>query len=183
MARRKRYSRTNLIFFILVCCIILIYFLSKDTFSLFESQIDGSSNTDIAFYVLEDSLQTHELYLGDLSPGDTQSVGFTVKNYTDEKVAEVDLSYTVTVKCTENLPLNIDLYEDTNPVNDYGFNKDDYGTWFYYINVPEHALTHGTEEEHSYILNIEFPYDKDDPKYQDIIEAIEITVNSKQIIE
>ena len=51
MARRKRYSRTNLIIVLIIACAILIYFLSRNTFSLFESEIEGSSDTDVAFYV------------------------------------------------------------------------------------------------------------------------------------
>lgn len=183
MARRKRYSRTNLIFFILVCCIVLIYFLSKDTFSLFQSEIKGSSDTDIAFYILDDSLQTHQLFLGDLSPGDSKTITFDVKNSQGSRVAEVDLSYVLTIKCTENLPLDIKLYEDSRRVNNYRFEKDEYGTWFYYITTDEHELIHSVQETHSYRLALDFPADKDDPKYQDIVEAIEITVDSKQIIE
>lgn len=186
MSRRKRYSRTNLIFFLIICCIILIYFLSKDTFSLFESEIDGASETDIAFYVLEDSLQTHELFIGDIAPGQSESIAFYVQNYNETAniEAEVDLTYDVKIKCTENLPLTINLYEDANPITNKSFAKDAYGTWFYYITVPQHTLTHGVRETHNYVLNIEFSADEvDKPQYQDIIEAIEVTVDSKQVIE
>ena len=183
MARRKRYSRTNLIFFLLLGCGFLIYFLSKDTFSLFESDIEGSSDTDIAFYVLDDSLQTHELFIGDFVPGENKTIPFSVKNYKDGNVAEVDLSYTLTVKCTENMPIKIKLYEDSNQVTNYGFQKDSYGTWFYYINASTHQLIHAQQEEHNYILDIEFPAELNNPIYQDIIEAIEVTVDSKQAIE
>lgn len=186
MSRRKRYSRTNLIFFLIICCIVLIYFLSKDTFSLFESEIEGDSNTDIAFYVLEDSLQTHELFLGNMSPGESQTIAFYVQNYNEDEdiEAEVDMTYSVKLKCTENLPLNINLYEDSTLITNKSFAKDDYGTWFLYINVPQHTLTHGVREKHNYILNVEFSADEiDKPQYQDLVEAIEVTVESKQVIE
>lgn len=185
MARRKRYSRTNLIFVLIIACAILIYFLSRNTFSLFESEIDGSSDTDVAFYVFEDSLETHEIFIGDIKPGDTKDINFSVQNYRTEggntQRAEVNLTYTIDVKCTENLPLNISLSEDNSPLGSGAFQKDSFGTWFYCINVPTRTFNFNSNLKHDYKLNVSFPSNYNDPKYQDIVEAVEITVTSQQV--
>ena len=185
MARRKRYSRTNLIIVLIIACVILIYFLSRNTFSLFESEIEGSSDTDVAFYVFNDSLETHEIFIDDIKPGDTKNINFSVQNYRTEsgetQRAEVNLTYTMEIKCTENLPLQIQLAEDTGPYGDGYFDKDSFGTWFYYFEIPARTFNFNSNQKHDYKLKVNFPSNYNDPKYQDIVEAIEITVVSKQV--
>ena len=77
-------------------------------------------------------------------------------------------------------------YTDSNAVNIVKTNEikqDDDGTFFRYITVEKEILNYDTPKTNTYQLVIHFPENYNTEEYQDIIEMLEITVNSKQIIK
>lgn len=162
------------------------------TLSKFESEAQSTTDIDIAFYLLKEDYQTMQLSLDNLYPSDKPYVyTFSISNNDGEKMAEVDLTYDVTISTTTNLPLTYELYlnEEYNSENattaiiNNVIELDGDGTYFRKISTETKEFKYKTAETNIYQLVVYFPSEYNTENYQDIIESIEININSKQTIE
>ena len=118
---------------------------------------------------------------------------------TGTDTAEIDLTYDLTIRTTTNLPLTYSLYMNqeytdagaTSIIRSNNVAQDEDGTYFRTITTDTQDLLYRTPKTNSYQLVVKFPLSYTDPntntttsykveKYQDIIEAIEIKVESRQ---
>lgn len=118
---------------------------------------------------------------------------------TGTDTAEIDLTYDLTIRTTTNLPLTYSLYMNeeyddagaTSIIRSNNVAQDEDGTYFRTITTDTQDLLFRTPKTNSYQLVVNFPLSYTDPntntttsynveKYQDIIEAIEIKVESRQ---
>ena len=156
-------------------------------FSKFESKTDVAVNSKIAFYLLKEDYYTNTLTVHDMVPRSEPYVfTFTISNYEDNKVAEVDLKYDLMIKATTNLPLEYELYLNdalnTNIIDQEEKVQDEYGTYFYNIKTKEVSFLKEEKKLNTYTLKIYFKTTYTSYMYQDIMENIEIIINSQQII-
>ena len=111
---------------------------------------------------------------------------FTISNYENDKVAEVDLKYDLMIRATTNLPLEYELYKNeyltTNIIEEEEKIQDEYGTYFYNMKTKETQLLKEEKVLNTYTLKIYFKTTYINYMYQDIMENIEIIINSQQII-
>lgn len=122
----------------------------------------------------------------------------------DTIVTETDMMYTMKIRSTTNLPLTYKIYVDGTlkktivegiDVSDDSSVavKDAHDTWFYtlYDEEVDIEVLHNVTMMHTYKIEVEFPDDADiehevkyrDVKYENIIEAIEISIDGRQIID
>lgn len=195
----------------LLICLLIVMILYKivfSSYSLYESEANSTFEAEVAFFVLEDTNLTKTVTLDDLQPGETTSCSFSIANYITEsddssevgKIAETDIIYNLTIKTTTNLPLEYELYLNDNPSTNssavdlidgnYSYIQDSDDTYFNKIFEYENTFKHDVEYTDTYILVITFPKGTtEDPDvymnytYQDIMDAIEISVDAKQIID
>ena len=110
----------------------------------------------------------------------------TISNYENDKVAEVDLKYDLMIRATTNLPLEYELYKNeyltTNIIEEEEKIQDEYGTYFYNMKTKETQLLKEEKVLNTYTLKIYFKTTYINYMYQDIMENIEIIINSQQII-
>ena len=189
---RKTKRRVYVKLVILLLCLIIVIRMFTLVLSKYESETNSNTNVDIAFYLLNEDYKTMQLNLASIFPqNDAYVFSFTIGNQDGEKTAEIDLIYDLTIRTTTNLPLTYELYmnqeyTDSNAVNIVKTNEikqDDDGTFFRYITVEKEILNYDTPKTNTYQLVIHFPENYNTEEYQDIIEMLEITVNSKQIIK
>ncbi len=156
-------------------------------FSKYETKTDVKVSSKIAFYLLKEDYYTNTLTIHDMVPRQEPYVfTFTISNYENDKVAEVDLKYDLMIRATTNLPLEYELYKNeyltTNIIEEEEKIQDEYGTYFYNMKTKETQLLKEEKVLNTYTLKIYFKTTYINYMYQDIMENIEIIINSQQII-
>ena len=186
----KKLKRLYAKFVILILCLLVLIRIVVLVLSKYESIANSTANVDIAFYLLNEDYKTMTLNLASLFPQDDAYVyTFSIGNQDGEKTAEIDLVYDLTIRTTTNLPLTYELYKnqkhtDNGAVNIIETNTvepDEYGTYFRNITTQEENLYYKEPRTNIYELVIRFPENYNTTNYQNIIEALEIKVDSHQI--
>lgn len=172
---------------IILLCLISIILLIGFTISRFQSDAEVIAKMDTAFYVVKEEYQEMNLKLDSIVPRDEPyEYNFTIANTNGTNRAEVNLEYDLVIVTTTNLPLNYELYingdNSTNIITEQVTEKDEDGTYFKTIRTNKEEFGFTEDEVNTYKLVIYFPSIYKDIKYQDVIEGIEIQVNSRQII-
>lgn len=191
MINRKR---LKLVIKLLILALILLLLskLISFTLSKYESYARANSNVDVAYYLFNTDFKTMTLNLDSLFPSDEVHVyTFSIGNTDGKDSAQIDLEYNLTIRTTTNLPIEYELYmnqEYTDPdatsiIKTNTIEKDDDGSYFRIITTEPIILKYTNITTNIYQLILKFPSTYNTTNYQDIIEAIEINVDSKQIIE
>lgn len=188
MSKRKKILYAKLV--ILILCLIIVFRIFTLIWSRYESEATSNANVDIAFYLLKEDFQDMTLNLAKIFPrNDAYIYTFSIGNQDGDKTAEIDMTYDLTLRTTTNLPLTYELYMN----QDYGENgatsiiqtneveQDDDGTYFRVMTTKEEELLYKEPKTNVYTLVVHFPENYNTTEYQDIIEMLEITVDSRQL--
>lgn len=188
MSKEKKRVYAKLV--ILVICFMIMLRIFVLIWSRYESEATSNANVDIAFYLLKEDFQEMTLNLAEIFPQDNAYVyTFSIGNENGEKTAEIDLTYDLKIRTTTNLPLTYTLYmnqeyEDENATSIIETNEveqDKDGTYFRTMTTKTEALYYKEPKTNVYQLVIHFPANYNTVEYQDIIEMLEITVDSRQL--
>ncbi len=189
--KNKKDKRVFIKALIIILGIIVATRLFVLILARYESMSNSVANVDVAFYVLKDDYKTMTTNLDSLLPQDDAYIyTFSIGNQDGTQTAEVDLEYELTIRTTTNLPLTYELYmnqqyTDSNAQNIITENKieaDEQGTYFRKLLTDKVSLSYKVATTNQYQLVVHFPKEYNTENYQDIIELIEITVDSHQVI-
>ena len=183
-ALRNRKIRMVILFLAFVM-LVSVYILQR-TGAIFQTTTESEASLDIAFYCIEEDFQTMTLKLDEIVPRTAPYVyNFTVSNNNGTKRTETELIYDLTIRTTTNLPIDITLF-DTNagatPLGSETIIQDDDGTYFRYITTPQREFGFVNNQTNNYRIQVVLPATYKSEEYQDIIELVEINVDSKQKI-
>ncbi len=173
---------------ILILCFLIFLRIINLVLSKYESEAKSTANVDIAFYLLQEDYKTMTLNLASIFPqNDSYIYTFSIGNQDGSKSAEIDLIYDLTIRTTTNLPLKYEIKKvtDTGEIDVVEINTieaDEYGTYFRTITTNSEELYYKTPKTNIYKLIINFPENYNTTNYQNIIEALEIIVDSHQVI-
>lgn len=176
---------------ILILSLLLLVKMISITLSRYQSSANGNPNIQVAFYVIQKDFSTMTLNLDSLFPRDEPYVyTFSIANTNGVKMCETDMEYDLQIRTTTNLPITYELYMNenydasgaTNIIKSNEIIQDEDNTYFRMLKVDTQNFTHTQEKTNIYQLVIYFPAEYNTIDYQDIIEGIEISVNSKQVI-
>ena len=188
---RKKF-KTIVFASLLVVILLVSIFLITTTFSRYVSETSAEAEADVAFYLLKADYQTNIVLLEEITPRNAPyTYTFTVSNYEGNKRTETNMQYDLSIRTTTNLPLEYELYlnsvyTDANAqdaIIDSDVIQDDDGTYFNIFTADTKYFSYSYNETNTYQLVVYFPATYVDEIYQDIVESIEITVNSKQILD
>ena len=178
------------IIIMLVLVFILVKIISY-TISRYESITSSSADLDAAYYILDEDYQTMNVNLGLLVPrNDPYIYTFVIANNDGTNRTDTNMQYDLTIRTTTNLPLQIELYKNEN-YNDIGsqsiidettIEQDEHLTYFKIFTTPTNYFGYTVNEQNTYNLVVYFPSIYNSINYQDIIENIELQIESKQII-
>lgn len=183
----KKRVRLYTKFVILLLCFFIVIRMFSLTLSRFQSTTNSNPNIDIAFYLLKEDYQTMKLNLGSIIPRSEPYIyNFSIANTDGINTAEVNMNYNIKIKTTTNLPLNYDLYledneKEENIITNNKIKEDEYGTYFRILETEDRIFYYTKPETKIYKLVITFPEIYQSIEYQNIIESVEILVDSKQI--
>lgn len=183
-------NKKKIIIIVLVSIILLVTIYK--TIAKYQSFTQSSADIDVAFFVTKTEFQSMNLHLDEIEPKSKPYVyKFTIANRDQNKRAETKQEYDLTIKTTTNLPLIYELYMNEeytdlgakSIIKENKVEQDEYGTYFRTITTDTQEFGFEKDEINTYSLIVYFPEEYKSIEYQDIIEGIEICVNSKQIIE
>lgn len=174
-----------LIFFSL----ILIGMVINKTLSKYETASEISGNVQAAFYILDVGHQSTTIQMPSIEPSNEEyRYTFSVSNNDGTKRSETSLEYDLEIVTTTNLPLTYELYIEKeeqsieNCITNTKTIQDEYNTYFKVIETATESFTHTENKTNIYTLIIRFMGEYNSVYYKDIIEGIEININSRQII-
>ena len=177
----KKFIKLNKITILIIIMIILLLIVPI-TYSSFISNKNTNSKIDAAYYVIDVNNYSNNIKLTDLIPSNDKYVyTFSIQNYKDNDISEVDMIYDVLIKTTTNLPLNYELYLNDNLLN---VNKeiitDEYGMYFNQLSIEPTEFSHKKKEQNIYKLMVTFPKEYDENVIDYTVEGIIININSRQ---
>ena len=189
-------EKKRLVIFGLLMLLTLIssFYLLKQAYSSYQSNVKLNSNIDKAIYLLDTNTMNFNLDSDGIIPSDSPYVyKFSVSNFNDSDHSDVDLIYDIVLTTTTNLPITYELYRNENYDDEAATNiltvskisKDIDGAW-YNVFTPSSSFSFNYDKYSTdiYSLVIKFPKNYSlDLTYVNVIDNIEIAINSKQIIE
>lgn len=172
---------------ILIIAIILVVVATcvTVTYSHFNSasNVDFESLNAAKFIFNAEVSNTIEIPLSDLKPGDEVSVPFSVTNTKLELTSEVAIEYTLSIKTYHFMPLLIELYKNNDGVEellltcDENYSRNESNELVCNTDVFDLPLSASNEE---YILKVKFPSSENSEIYANLVDYIDIEINSNQ---
>ena len=210
-------KRVNFLTVFLLLDLFAVLSIIKTSNATYTSEAIGTSEMEVALYAFRYEgvtelegvdggtvLDSVDINLGNISPGDKKYYKFNVYNYlineddNTEKISETSISYKLKIITTTNLPLTYSLYLNQSPFSSSSSNligstdnsntsdviTDGFGTYYKVFPVSEKCFKLDTDElkYDKYTLVVEFPKDYSDVLYQDLVESIKIQIESKQVL-
>lgn len=177
----------------LIVILMLASYLFTVAYSRYEVRTKILANIDKALYIFGTDDIGFNLEPNGIVPSDNPYVyKFSVSNFNDKHVSDVDLKYSIKVKTTTNLPISIGLYRNevydssgaTNILPVPNIVQDEDGAWYRYYNMDDsYEMNYKDRVTDVYTMVIYFPEKyKENSTYADYLESIEVSLESNQII-
>ena len=192
------YMKEKIRFLLFALILFLVFFLAKYllgmAFARYEVRAMINSNIDKALYIFEDEKLSFNLEPEGIIPSNDPYVyKFSVSNFNTTKESDVDISYTIQVRTTTNLPITISMYRNelhtavgaTNIFNGGAqIAQDTDSAWYrVYSSGTAYQMSYQNHTTDIYTMVISFPESyANNPVYANSIESIEVTIDSQQII-
>lgn len=170
---------------IIVICSFILVAGTGITYSLFTSNSNLIANQKIAQFIFEATkTDSIELPITDLNPGDEPvKYTFQVANNLEQKKSDVTINYQVIVKTYYFMPLDIKLYkegvEEPVLICDDGFSRDE-ATNQLLCNSGIQKMVHNDKVTDKYTLELTFPAKYNSEVYANLVDYIDIDINSWQ---
>lgn len=190
MINKKEFLRFSKVTFLFIMLVLLIKVMPL-TYSRYETDATSDVKADIAFYLLKTDYVISTIKIPHLVPSDTPYIyKFTIANNDGTNRLETRLKYDLSIKTTTNLPLSYSLYMNEEYTSSSAINiivddivsQDEYGTYFKVMKTNTNYFSYLYDEVNTYTLVINFPKRYNTADYQDLVENIEINIDSKQIL-
>ncbi len=187
MPKRKK-SKSVIKLAILLISLVLLANVLNLTLSRYESVGNATAELEIARFLLNADYQTMTINLDSIVPSDEAYIyTFSISNYDEDIITDTVISYDLTIRTTTNLPLTYELYinGDTtqSAITENTIIQDDDNTYFRKITTDSVVFGFDEKLENDYTLIVNFPSIYSSTEYQDVVEAIEITINAEQVTE
>ena len=171
--------------------IILLVVISKIPFTKarYENETTMRVKPSLAFFVVGVSSQTGQIKLEGMIPRDDPYLYvFNVSNFQGNKRANVDLTYSIEVITTTNMPLNFMIYRGNGTVDEIDSdttttNSD--GVYFRHLVINDvNTMPYNANTTDVYTLSVSFPstYKAYADSYAGIIDLVDIKINAEQVV-
>lgn len=186
----KQDFRRYFIFSILLIITIVAVGTFKITQARYESATKIKVSPNLAFFVVDVGSQTGEIKLEGMLPSETPYLySFNVSNYQNGKRANVDLTYSIEIITTTNMPLNFKIFKGSgssvNEIDSDTVTTDVNGVYYRHLLINDvSTFRFNTDSTDVYTLWVEFPVSyKSSPKeYAGLIDLVDIKINAEQVV-
>jgi hypothetical protein len=183
MINKEKFAFFNRIT-LLVIGILLLMLLIKVVYGGFHTDSSGSVVNPVAFYVLSAGSQTGNIKMFELKPDDQDyEYDFTVSNFKDSKVSDVDMEYDLEIITTTNLPVSYKLYLESqdNIITSQETFQDNDSMYFTRYKTPKETFSKNVQKTYTYKLIVNFPSTYSSDVYQDLIDSVQVKITSRQV--
>ena len=191
LSEEKR--RFLLFAFVLFLALFSSFYLLRIAYARYETNAKLMADVQKSLYIFEDEKLQFNLKTDGIVPSSVPySYKFSVSNFKDDKTSEIDIEYTVTVKTTTNLPINVAIFKldaSANPgpnlITGAVVKKDEDGSFYRVYKVPTtYQMLFANKVTDYYKIEITFPeVYKDSMTYENAIENVDVILESKQMID
>ncbi len=161
-------------------------------FSRYQTNTSTNPNIDIAFYIVDTNYQTQNIILSKIAPSaEPYLINFTISNNDGTNRLETEATYDLKVVTTTNLPLQYELYKNqtynavgaANIITSNTVAADEDGMFFKTMLTATENFSYTTDQTNTYQLVIYFPAEYVSHTYQDIVDSIDLIIESRQLID
>lgn len=171
---------------IVIAMFVIIAFGTGITYSVFTSDVFGNVNQKIAKFIFNaEEVDELHLSLTDLYPGVTKEYQFSVSNNSSGNLTNVTLNYNMIIKTYHFMPTEIKLYktEGENETlviscDEKKYTRNEENELL--CNTDNFEMSFKKEELHNYRLEVTFPSLYNSEEYADLVDYIDIEINSWQ---
>ena len=193
-------------FTILFIVTIVVLGTAKFTQARYESDAVITAAPSLAFFIVDVQSQTGQIRLEDMVPrASPYTYVFNVSNFKDGRRANVDLTYSIEIITTTNMPLKFKLYKGNNLTTDIidssTLTTDDNGVYYRHLVVNgASTMNYSTNHTDVYTLSVEFPigpstsqspsptpptptpYTHNPDAYAGVIDLVDIKIDAEQVV-
>lgn len=172
----------------LIFVLFVAFWIFARAFASYQSNVKLNANIDQALYIFAGEKLSFNIDPDKIVPSSTPYIyKFSVSNFDANKQSDVNLEYTIDVKTTTNLPIQISLFRNgahTNLLSNVSFETDSDGSWYKIFETSDtYKMNYVDKVTDVYTLQILFPAEySQSVMYADAIENIEIILKSSQVI-
>ena len=179
--------------FVLIVALFTAFYLLRLAYARYETNAKLKADVQKALYIFEDEKLEFNLKTEGIVPSNVPYVyKFSVSNFKGTKTSEIDIEYTVTVKTTTNLPINVQIFKldaSANPgpslVTGAVVKQDEDGSYYRVYKVPTtYEMLFANRVTDYFQIEITFPESyKNSMTYENAIENVDVILESKQMID
>ena len=143
----------------------------------------------LAFFLVDVQNQTGQIKLEGMVPRDEPYLfSFDVSNFKNTEHANVDLTYTIEIITTTNMPLNFRIFKgnmQSNEIDSDTTTTNVDGVYFRHLVINDvTTMLYRNNETETYTLWVEFPssYKQYADDYAGIIDLVDIKINAEQVV-
>ncbi len=186
----KREFRLYLFFSILVVVTLISIRTLNFTQARYESSVVSNVSPTLAFFVVGVESTSGQIKLAGMVPRtEPYLYSFEVSNFSGTERANVDLTYSIEIITTTNMPLNFRIYKGNNTTNNEvdsdTTTADANGVYYRHLVINDvSTMNYNTPTTDRYTLWVEFPrsYMNYPAEYAGIIDLVDIKINAEQVV-
>ncbi len=188
------FDKKALVYYLFFSIILLSTLVVFSTFTFtqarYESDASISVSPNLAFFVVDVSSTSGQIRLNSMIPRDEPYLyTFQVNNFKDNRRANVDLTYSIEIITTTNMPLNFRIYKGNNmtqnEVDSDTVTTDSNGVFYRHLVINDvSVMRYNVNHTDTYTLWVEFPssYKNNPDAYEGIIDLVDIKINAEQVV-
>lgn len=182
----KHYS----FFSILLIVTLILIGTMRFTQARYENATEIQVTPTLAFFIVDVGTQSGQIKLDSMIPRvEPYLFTFNVSNFNSTRRANVDLTYSIEIITTTNLPLNFKIFKGANmtlnTIDSDTTTTDSNGVYYRHLVINSvSTMNYNTNCTDVYTLWVEFPKSSEDypDSYQGIIDLVDIKINSEQVV-
>lgn len=185
---REEKKRLVVVGVFLILILFIAFGLLSKAYASYQSNVKLNANIDQALYIFGGERLSFNIEPSKIVPSATPySYKFSVSNFDANKQSDVNIEYTISVRTTTNLPIQLSLFRNgttDNLLSNVSFETDDDGSWYKVYKITDKFnMSYEDKVTDVYTFKVFFPpeYSKNEV-YADAIENIEIILKSAQVV-
>lgn len=190
----KNIDKKNFLKYAIFSIIFIVNIFLLSTFNITEAKYETDTRVkiapSIAFFVVDVGTQVGSIKLESMIPRtDPYLYTFNVSNFNSEKKTNVDLTYSIEIITTTNMPLNFRIFKGndltSNQIDADTFTTDENGMYYRHLVIDDiSSMPYSQYKTDVYTLWVEFPLEnKNNPdSYQGVIDLIDIKIDAEQVV-
>lgn len=190
----KYFNKREFSLYLFFSLVLLVTLFSLRTLNFTQARYESSAlstvSPNLAFFIVGVESSTGQIKLEGMVPrANPYLYTFSVSNFSSTERANVDLTYSIEIITTTNMPLNFRIFKGNNTTNNEidsdTTTTDANGVYYRHLVINDvSTMPYNTPTTDNYTLWVEYPLsNKDYPnEYAGIIDLVDIKIDAEQVV-